>query len=73
MKSDQPEVRAVINAITMKLQASQLEMNAQELGNALYGLQNMSCDYIEVRRLLAALTLKVSSSKHELTSQEIGR
>ena len=42
------KVRAVVNAITTKIQSSCLEMNAQELGNALYGLQNMTSDYPEV-------------------------
>ena len=43
------QVRAVVNAITTKIQSSCLEMNAQELGNALYGLQDMTSDYPEVR------------------------
>ena len=38
-----------MNAITTKIQSSCLEMNAQELGNALYGLQDMTSDYPEVR------------------------
>lgn len=42
------QVRAVVNAITTKIQSSCLEMNAQELGNALYGLQDMTSDYPEV-------------------------
>lgn len=35
MKSECEEVRAVVRAITLKLDSSSLEMNAQELGNAL--------------------------------------
>ena len=73
MSTEQPEVRSVIHAITMKIQAFCLEMNTQELGNSMYGLQKMSCEYPpEVRRLLVALSQKISASKHDLTSQEIG-
>jgi hypothetical protein len=73
MSSDRPEVRAVISALTGKIKASLLEMNAQELGNALYGLQNMTSDHREVRDLALALSEKVESSKYDLASQEIGK
>jgi hypothetical protein len=49
-----------VNAITTKIQSSCLEMNAQELGNALYGLQDMTSDYPEVitaSDMLCILTL----------------
>jgi fructose-1,6-bisphosphatase len=41
MSSDHAEVRAILSALVCKVQSCKEDLNAQELGNALYGLQGM--------------------------------
>ncbi len=59
-------------ALTTKIKASNAILNEQEIGNALYGLQNMGCDTQEVRALLTALTTKIKASNAILDAQAIG-
>ena len=48
--------------MSVKVQQSTHDLNAQEIGNSLYGLQRMNdCD--EVRELVAALVPKVRRIK----------
>ena len=47
------------------------EMDTQEVGNALYGLQRMG-DSEQTRELLAALTPKVRDCREALRAQEVG-
>ena len=44
---------------------------AQDIGNALYGMQKFSCDAIEVRKLLAAIGMKFRQSSVQLNPQDI--
>ena len=44
---------------------------AQDIGNALYGMQKFSCDTIEVRQLLAAIGKKFRESSVQLNPQDI--
>jgi hypothetical protein len=55
-----------VNAITTKIQSSCLEMNAQELGNALYGLQDMTSDYPEVITACDMLRILTSFCSHAI-------
>jgi hypothetical protein len=72
MSSNHDEVRAVLSALDMKVQSCKEGLNAQAVGNTLYGLQKMSSDYAEVRDVLSALAMKVRSCKEDLTAQEVG-
>ena len=56
MSSDHDEVRDVLSALAMKVDSCKEDLNAQALGNALYGLQRMSSDHVEVRDVLSALS-----------------
>ena len=47
-------------------------LNAQEVGNAVYGLRCMSSDHVEVRSLLSALEPKVRSCRGSLNVQAVG-
>jgi hypothetical protein len=46
--------------------------NAQAVGNALYGMQQMSSDSAEVRAMLSALLPKVKSCREALKAQAVG-
>ena len=46
--------------------------NAQNVGNALYGMQSMSSDHAEVRSMVSALLGKVHSCKESLNAQNVG-
>ncbi|RYY81959.1 hypothetical protein EON63_14355 [archaeon] len=67
MNSAYPEVRQVCAALTVKIVSSCLEMNGQELGNSLFGLQNMSSYHRDVRKLLLAIAHKVCICIHTFT------
>lgn len=45
MKSNAPEVRAIVQAIANKLSVSDIEMDAKGIGSAVYGAIN-SCVYV---------------------------
>jgi len=47
-------------------------LNAQAIGNTLYGLQGMSSDAKEVLSLISVLSVKISQSKELLSAQQIG-
>jgi hypothetical protein len=55
-----------------KMQASDESFLPRTVGNALYGLQNMSSAVPEVRQLLAAIIDKAKGSNGTMTSQGIG-
>jgi hypothetical protein len=46
----------VLSALAMKVDSCKEDLNAQALGNALYGLQRMSSDHVEVRDVFSALS-----------------
>jgi very-short-patch-repair endonuclease len=64
-------VREVLAALAPKIEASKEELDAQEVGNALYGLQSMSSDVREVVGVLAALTPKIEGLSQRLLPQHI--
>jgi hypothetical protein len=75
MRSDVQEVRdvlAALAALAPKIEGCREELDAQEVGNALYGLQNMRIDVREVRDVLAALAPKIKGCREELRAQEVG-
>jgi hypothetical protein len=63
MTYDCPELRALLNALTGRIDATKGNMDSQEIGNALYGLQSMSSDFPEVRNLAFKLAEKLKRSK----------
>jgi hypothetical protein len=56
----------------MKVRSCKEGLNAQAVGNALYGLQKLSSDHAEVRDVFSALAMKMRSYKEDLTAQEVG-
>ncbi len=44
MGSNTQEVQDLLAALTTKIKASKAILDEQEIGNSLYGLQNMGCD-----------------------------
>lgn len=64
MSPDSAEVRSILSALVHKVQSCKEALGAQELGNALYGLQGMSSDSAEVRSMLSVLVHK-RSAKNE--------
>jgi hypothetical protein len=72
MSSDCPEVRALLAELTPKVKGCREELNAQAVGNALYGLQGMSSDCPEVRELLVHLLPKIVACTGRLSGQEVG-
>ena len=55
-----------------KVEDCQERLDAQNVGNALYGLQNKSSEHIEVRTLLGVLAGKVADCRERLKAQEVG-
>ncbi len=66
MSSQEAEVRAVLDALGRKISESRQELDAQSIGNALYGLQGMSSQVAEVRAVMDALGRTISESRQEL-------
>jgi hypothetical protein len=46
--------------------------SGQNIGNALYGFQNMGCSSVEVRSMLACLARRIYSSDAKMSEQNIG-
>jgi hypothetical protein len=72
MSSDHVKVRSILRVLAMKISESDEELNAQNIGNALYGLKGMSSQFKEVQYILDVLTSKVNNSVAILTSQNVG-
>ena len=51
MDSEVSEVRALVRALTAKIQDSREPLDTQAIGNALYGLQHMRCGCCYLRLL----------------------
>jgi hypothetical protein len=74
------QMRLCLSALADHIEASNLSINAQALGNSFYGLQGMSSDNEVVQRILCALTNKVDKMpslqegglEYELSGQNIG-
>ena len=61
-----------MRVLTDKVKDSDEKLNAQAVGNALYGLQGMSSDHEEVRSLVVVLTDKVKDSDENFKAQNVG-
>jgi len=71
MKSNSPEVRALVQAMAKKLQEEKVILDSEGIGSALYGLHRMSSDVPQVRALLSALTGCIEISEVYLSGQGI--
>jgi len=65
-------VQGVLLALAEKIKASRCGLDAQAIGNSLYGLQNMDASSEAVKSVLSALAKKIKGSSCELNAQEIG-
>ena len=63
----------LLRALTVKVEqcAEKLKLDAQAVGNGLYGLQRMESN-AAVDSLLLALTVKVEQCREKLSGQEVG-
>ena len=64
--------RDLVKSVTLAIESCTETFNAQEVGNALYGMQSMNSDHAEVRSMISALAGKVNSCKESLSAQNIG-
>ncbi|KAK3271686.1 hypothetical protein CYMTET_19982, partial [Cymbomonas tetramitiformis] len=71
MSSNEPEVKALLQALAPKVTGCKEELSAQAVGNALYGLQSMSSNEPEVKALLQVLAPKVKGCKEQLDAQAV--
>merc|ERR1719171_1455759 len=65
------EVRALVAALTPKVEDCNEELKSQEVGSSLYGLHHLGPSD-EVRRLIRVLTPKVIACTDKLDSQAVG-
>jgi hypothetical protein len=72
MSAESAEVRGLLSVLGEKVSTCREPLGAQEVGNALYGLQGMSSESAEVRGLLSVLGEKVSTCREPLGAQEVG-
>jgi len=84
MSSEREGVRKVLSALTAKVRAmpsssassssspTEIPLSGQNIGNALWGLRNMTSEHVEVRQALAALADRIKSSPAEMNGQNIG-
>ena len=70
MSSDYAEVRDLLGALEPKVRSFEGIFNAQEVSNALYGLQGMSSDNATVRSLISTLTPRIRSCETALSAHE---
>ncbi|STX29205.1 Response regulator consisting of a CheY-like receiver domain and a Fis-type HTH domain [Legionella beliardensis] len=66
------EVKEVLKALAERLNTLPIELDAQAIGNALYGLQSMDAKNEAVQAVLCALADKITASSASLNAQEIG-
>eukprot|EP01035_Chromulina_nebulosa_P023217 gene23217-biopygen15317 len=73
MSSDHPEVfLQLLSALVPLFQSCEGQLSGQEVGNALYGLRNMSSDHPEVLQLLTTFAPLLQSCEGKLSGQNIG-
>ena len=72
MDASSDGVQGVLLALAKKIKASHHNLGAQEIGNSLYGLQNMDASSGAVQGVLLALAEKIKVSRCELNPQAIG-
>ena len=68
---DTPESRRLLAVLTPKVKQFQDALSAQEVGNAIHGLQRFG-DSSEAREIVAALIPLVKKCTTEFKAQEIG-
>jgi hypothetical protein len=61
----------LVTIITNMISLCKEQIKAQEVGNAMYGLQNMNSDYIEVRDLVKGLSSLILTCKEPLLPQGV--
>ena len=62
----------LLDVLASKLRLCQEPLDAQAVGNALFGLQSFSSDKKEVLQLVSVLVLKVQSCQEPLSAQAVG-
>lgn len=83
MSSDFQEVRNVLTALNRKINemptaaTSSIDLqdytfSGQNIGNALWGLRNMTSEYTEVRTVLLSIAHKIQQSNADMNGQNIG-
>ena len=70
--SDSDDGKRILNECSRAISEIEYSFNAKNIGNALYGLQNMDASSEEVKGLLKALTVKIRNSRANLNGQAIG-
>lgn len=72
MSSDFPEVRQLLKALIPKIESCTQQLNAQAIGNSIYGCKNMNSNYVEVRQLLKLRIPMIELSTESLIAQHVG-
>jgi len=72
MTSEHEEVRHLLSVLSAKVAQCIELLEAQNVGNALYGLRGMNSDYKEVRSIIIALTPKIATAREDLNGQALG-
>jgi uncharacterized protein YukE len=72
MSSEIGEVRSVLSALIPKISECKENFMAQNIGNTLYGLQDMSSEIEEVRSVLSVLAPKIRECKERFIAQNVG-
>ena len=72
MKSDCPEVKALLRELPRLVKTCKEPLKAQDVGNMLYGLKGLNNDCPEVRALLRELTPLVKTCTGPLKAQNVG-
>eukprot|EP01035_Chromulina_nebulosa_P049363 gene49363-67040_t len=67
--SDKKEVLQLVSVLAAKVASCSEKLSAQNVGNAMYGLQKMSSDKKEVLQLVSVLATKVASCSEKLDAQ----
>ena len=71
-KNSQQDFLPLIAALTSKVRASRDRLDAQGIGNMLYGLQNLRSETREVLLLVSALVGGIQLCQELLSAQEVG-
>ena len=64
--------KALVNALTRKIQDSDATLDAQAIANACFGLKNLDGSHDSTKALVHALATKVLASRAQLKAQAIG-
>lgn len=74
LSADASSVRRLLSALTAALRASYAydSLDGQNIGNLLFGLQNMTARSVQVRRLLGTVAEGISQSNCSINAQVVG-